>query len=105
MPLVEGRAANAAIYPPQLCQAICRGFVNQKAWDRSEMVNTGKMSAHGLSSFIMEVCEMNRMNGAKVEKLLSTTTKDGSARPKGDYPNHWMDYWHEEDGGHDDRGV
>ena len=30
VPLVGGRAAGAAIYPPGLCRAICRGLAAQK---------------------------------------------------------------------------
>ena len=30
---------------------------------------------------------------------------EGTHRPTGDYPSHWIDYWHEEDGGDDHRGV
>ena len=31
--------------------------------------------------------------------------KEGIRRPAGDYPDHWLDNWHEEDGGDDLRGV
>ena len=31
--------------------------------------------------------------------------REGAHRPTGDYPDHWLDYWHEEDGGDDQRGV
>ena len=30
MPLIDGRARNAAIYTPDLCRAICRGFIRQR---------------------------------------------------------------------------
>ena len=30
---------------------------------------------------------------------------EGTRRPTGDYPQNWVDYWHEEDGGDDHRGV
>ena len=45
------------------------------------------------------------MSSARVEHLLSTSVKDGTRRPVGEYPSHWLDEWHEEDGGQDHRGV
>ena len=36
---------------------------------------------------------------------MSTSLSEGNRRPTGDYPSHWSDYWHEEDGGDDHRGV
>ena len=32
VPLVGGRAAGAAIYPPELCRAICQRLVRQKEY-------------------------------------------------------------------------
>ena len=31
--------------------------------------------------------------------------QDGTHRPTGEYPSNLLDYWHEEDGGDDSRGV
>ena len=33
-PLLEGRAAGAARYPPALCEAICRGLMREKEWQK-----------------------------------------------------------------------
>ena len=33
--LIGGRAAKAALYPPALCKAICRGLVKQRSYDDS----------------------------------------------------------------------
>ena len=37
-PLIGGRATAAAEYPPDLCHAICCGFVRQKQYDRKSYV-------------------------------------------------------------------
>ena len=37
--------------------------------------------------------------------MLSTSVSEGARRPTGDDPHRWVDYWHEEDGGDDHRGV
>ena len=36
--LVEGKAKQAAIYPPELCEAICKGLQSQKAYDKRNLV-------------------------------------------------------------------
>ena len=36
---------------------------------------------------------------------MSTSLVEGTRRPTGDYPDPWVDDWHEEDGGDDSRGV
>ena len=36
--LMSGRAAAAALYPPQLCKAICRGLAKQRSYDDSGLV-------------------------------------------------------------------
>ena len=40
-----------------------------------------------------------------IKQVLPTSLNEGTRRPTGDYPQHWVDYWHEEDGGDDHRGV
>ena len=30
---------------------------------------------------------------------------DGTRRPTGEYPQHWLDYWHKEGGENDRRGA
>jgi hypothetical protein len=79
--------------------------VRQKRFERSNKVATGKLSYLGLKSFVRHVCDLQGSSAATIENLLSTSLSDGTHRPTGDYPSHWMDYWHEEDGGSDRRGV
>jgi hypothetical protein len=105
VPLVAGSAAGAAIYPQMLCEAICRGVAKQKSYDRGSMITIGKMTYTGLKSFVRHVCDLQGSSRNAVEQILSTSMKDGVHRPTGDYPDHWLDYWHEEDGGDDQRGV
>ena len=105
VPLVAGRAAGAAIYPQMLCEAICRGVARQTKYDRGSLVTTGKMTYTGLKSFFRHVCDLQGSSRNAVEQILSTSMREGAHRPTGDYPDHWLDYWHEEDGGDDQRGV
>ena len=55
------------------------------------MVNTGKMNVEQIKSFANQLC--------------SIKFRDGIIRPTGDYPEHWNDEWHEEDGGDDAGGI
>ena len=103
--LVAGRASAAQVYPDMLCEAICRGVVNQKKFDKSNLVITGKLSYMGLKKFVRHVCELQGSSTDLVEKVLSTSLSEGVRRPTGDYPQNWVDYWHEEDGGNDHHGV
>jgi hypothetical protein len=102
---MAGRAAAAKVYPEMLCEAICRGVVKQKKFGSSSRVTTGRLSYLGLKSFVRHACDLQGSSADKVESLLSTSMSEGTHRPTGDYPSHWIDYWHEEDGGDDHRGV
>ena len=51
--LVGGRAAGAAIYPPGLCRAICRGLAAQLHEDRIGRVRSLAMNENRLLSFSM----------------------------------------------------
>ena len=69
------------------------------------MVTTGQMAYTGLKSFVRHVCDLQGSSRNAVEQILSTSMKDGVHRPTGEYPDQWLDDWHEEDGGDDQRGV
>ena len=69
--LIEGRARAAQVYPPQLCDAICRGLRIQINHDESGKTVSKAMTIGELSSIV------------------------GSARG---YPQHWIDKYHEIDG-------
>ena len=53
--LIGGRAAAAARYPPQLCEAICRGLLIEKEW-----------AAHGVKC-LMRVTEATRIDAKEAE--------------------------------------
>ena len=105
VPLMGGRAAGAQVYPDMLCEAICRGVVQQKKHDQSGLATTGKWSYVEPKSFVRHICDLQGSSSNAIEQILSTSLVEGTRRPTGDYPDHWVDYWHEEDGGDDSRGV
>ena len=86
VPLMAGRAAAAQVYPDMLCEAICRGVVNQKKFDKSNMVTTGKLSYMGLKKFVRHVCELQGSSTDLIEQVFSTSLSEGVRRPTGDYP-------------------
>jgi hypothetical protein len=92
--LVGGRASAAQVYPDLLCEAICKGVVQQKAHDRKEMVTTGKLSYTGVRSFLRHMRDLQGSSRNAVERILSTSLVDGTRRPTGEYPENWVDYWH-----------
>ena len=57
-PLVGGRAAKAAEYPDDLCEAFGRGLAGQIAYDRSHRVCTGVLSAPALRSLFSVVSDV-----------------------------------------------
>ena len=63
------------------------------------------MSADGVRSVVEGLTQLNQRGISSISKILSTTTKDGVTGPVGEYPDWWIDTWHDEDGGCDDRGV
>ena len=107
VPLVGGRAAGAQVYPQALCEAICRGVAKQKRMDQSTQtsVSTGRMTEGEVKRFATHLCSLQVKGSANISRLLSTKVKDGVTRPVGEYPDHWMDSWHEDEGGNDLRGV
>ena len=86
VPLVAGRAAAAQVYPDMLCEAICRGVVDQKKFDKLGMVTTGKLSSIGLKKFMRHVCELQGSSINLIEQILSTSLSEGVRRTTGDYP-------------------
>ena len=52
VPLVEGRAAAAQVYPVELCKAICSGLARQKLYDSSSQCESKLLNVRQLSSVI-----------------------------------------------------
>ena len=57
-PLMGGRAAAAAEYRPDLCNAICRGLVRQKQYARQSYVATPKQGKSELKALIRKLSVM-----------------------------------------------
>ena len=79
--------------------------VQQKKHDQSGQVTTGKLSYVGLKNLVRHMCDLQGSGSNAIEQKLLTRLVEGTWRPTGDYPDHWDDYWHEEGGGDDSRGV
>ena len=90
--LMVGRAAAARVCPEMLCEAICRGVVKQKKFEKTSRVTTGRLSYLGLKTFVRHVCELQDSSADRVENLLSTSLSEVTRRPTGEYPPHWVDY-------------
>ena len=118
--LVGGRAAGAAIYPPGLCRAICRGLAAQLREDKGGRVRTATMSSsslkdcHGRLLSLSMACQQapgqeisndidndkSHLSGIQMEvdgdgkmtgKFRSKHRPTGIFRPGGDWPQHWGD--------------
>ena len=84
VPLVEGRAAAAQVYPEPLCKAICVGIARQKTYD-------------------IGICaESKLLNRRQLNSIIESA---GGTRPKGDWPLKCFDSGHERDGGSDKVGI
>ena len=68
------------------------------------IVNTGRMNTEQIKNFTNQLCSIQFRGSSAIRKVMSVHRKDGVTRPTGDYPEHWTDEWHEEDGGDDMRG-
>ena len=91
--LVGGRAAGAQVYPEDLCRAILRGVVRQKAMDaKQSRVVVPPMSAGQISSFIRS------LSGVEIGSVREFANR---SEPIGKWPKHWVDHVHEADGGMD----
>ena len=81
---MAGRAKLAAIYPDRLCEAICKGLLRQKSFDKAGLKTTNRYTKEMLSSVLTSA---------------GVTRRDDKSSQV-----HWADEVHEEDGGHDKLG-
>ena len=100
MPLVGGRASDAQIYPPDLCDAMCRGIAKQKGWDAGRSVDSAKMSKGQLSSLMSKIVDTEVIKKLRIHSRAAPAT-----RPIGGWRAHWIDHMHEPDGGEDGIGC
>ena len=64
-------------------------------------VSTGKTSADDVRSFAHHICKLNEGKKSVIERIQSVTETEESAAPVGNRPQHWLDSWHELEGGND----
>ena len=62
------------------------------------------MTEGELKGFVNSLCSLQSTRSG-IQRISSIQTNDGITRPVGKYPEHWMDTWHEPEGGFDVRGV
>ena len=71
-------------------------------------VSTLKMSDHEVRSFAHHICNLNEGRRSGIRQISSINETGDSTTPVapvGDYPEHWVDNWHELEGGNDLYGV
>lgn len=115
-----GRAAGAAIYPPRLCEAICRGLVLHREQDcsskimslpltRDRLLNMGNvclgitdiMRNEADDNFGISNIQIEGVNDQNYEERFAAWSKhrqDCEVIPKGAWPDNWTDRVHEPDG-------
>lgn len=116
--LMGGRAAGAAVYPPELCRAICAGIAEQFNEDKRGRVQTLPMNAKSLLSINMACCQATGnpryverddgrgLSGMQMEAAAQGEVRNefrmprpaGVTRLRGSWPEHWADDIHEYDG-------
>ena len=63
------------------------------------------MSERQLKYFVQSLCNLQIDNSESLRMIALTTRTGSQIRPTGDWPSHWIDDKHEEDGGMDVRGF
>ena len=101
--LVGGRASAAQEYPRELCQAICRGIAAQKKCDLEYRFATLPMSSVELVDFSHVCCQATGRTGeisslCNIDESTSSVWLAPVIRPIGDFPVHWHDGVHDQDG-------
>ena len=64
-----------------------------------------KMSDAEVRSFAHYVCNLHEGKKSGIRKISSIKETGNSTTPVGDCPEHWVDNWHELEGGNDFYGV
>ena len=94
--LIGGRAAGAQVYPKGLCEAMLRGIANQKQDDTRKVVSTSQMSYFQTMEYIGSLSSICL---GTVDEVLKKGVQQGQ------WPSHWTESMHEEDGGNDAFGL
>ena len=70
VPLMEGRAAKAAIYPPKLCSSICKGLKAQIDYDAKMLLCSVRLNGSEIRASIGEmIADAVRMDDSQVVGL------------------------------------
>ena len=56
---MSGRAAAAALYPPALCKAICRGLAKQRSYDDSGLAGGQRFGRKELKAIVKKLDKIN----------------------------------------------
>ena len=67
--------------------------------------STGRMNSDEVRSFAHYICNFNVGKESGIRKINSIPETEGKATPIGTYPDHWVDDWHELEGGNDNYGI
>ena len=66
--LMGGRAAAAAEYTPELCEAFCRGLARQKRYDQQQMATSRRHGRSELKALIRRLTENVKRDATCAEK-------------------------------------
>lgn len=93
VPLMTGRASACQEYPPQLCNAICRGVIKQKTLDQEGHTVTGSCSPGQLYSLMIKIVDEPTM-----KKIKPKHPDCPVMRPRGGWRTKWIDSVHKPGG-------
>ena len=88
-----------------LCEAICRGVARQQKEDASMAVSTGRMNTDEVRSFAHYICNFNEGTKSGIQRIQSINETEDCTTLVANCPGHWIDTWHELEGGNDRFGV
>ena len=85
------RAAKAAVYPDELCDAIAKGVIRQKTLDERGTRSSPTLGRNELKSMIKKMCGRDKMAMSLIQNF------QGGVKPRGEWPKEWVDVGHEDD--------
>ena len=91
--------------PTDVVLAICRGVARQQQEDAALGASTGRMIADEVRSFAHNICNLNEGRKIGIRRIDSIHETENGTTPVGTFPEHWVDNWHELEGGNDLYGV
>ena len=64
-------------------------------------VSLGRMTAEEVRSFARRICNLDEGRKSGTQNISSINESEDGTTPAGQYPDHWVDTWHELEGGDD----